>query len=216
MNIARSEIVAAIAVALAFFHIFISGVTLDSVALILLALAGVVFLMPELSEIFARIRKIKIGEFEAEFDVEIRKLEEKVLTAESQVSSKKIVDTIKHISSKLQVPQLHRDYVREYKNILASSSSNTQKIVLSSILVDRMIQETVTALELDSSGTMPAKEGMLVLLKEGFVAEAETEAFKEFWSVRNIAVHGNRAEEITDRQTARVLDLLWRMVKIFG
>ena len=52
----------------------------------------------------------------------------------------------------------------------------------------------------------------IVAASHGFISEAERQAFDEFWDLRNRIVHGQTASP-SDEQTARVLDLLWRLVR---
>jgi uncharacterized protein YutE (UPF0331/DUF86 family) len=60
----------------------------------------------------------------------------------------------------------------------------------------------------------PPKAIIDLLAQQEFITEAERSAFDEFWKMRNMPVHGDL--ELTDEQTARVLDLVYRLVRTFA
>ncbi len=53
------------------------------------------------------------------------------------------------------------------------------------------------------------------LHKKQLLTEDELSLLKEFRSLRNKVIHGE-IKEISDALTTRILDLLWRIVRIFG
>jgi len=207
-KLTRLELVGAAAALLAIGHVATKRDGIDQSALILLGVAALCFLLPDLATMIARLRKVKWGEFEAEFDAEIGKLEAKVVQAEEKAASEPK-------RSWAASPPLHNSYVSEYQGIISSPSSAREKIVLAAILAERMLAETVKELGLDASGRTSARNAVRILNKEGFISSPEVEAFDEFWRIRNAVVHGE-VREISDKQLARILDLLWRLVTIFG
>ncbi|WP_156797013.1 hypothetical protein [Nitrosomonas sp. Is79A3] len=181
---------------------------IDHSALILLSVAALSFLLPELVTLFSKVKKVKWGEFEAEFEKDLRKLEQKIVVAESETRTSKR-------SSGVSYAPLYDSYVKEYQSIVSSPLPGREKIILGAVLAERMIQETVNELELSKSGRLGARTGMQLLLEEGFITSSEVDAFEEFWKVRNTAVHGP-ADGLSEHQISRLLDLLWRLVKVFG
>lgn len=209
MKLSRFDIVGAIAAALSAIHVYFKRDGIDQNAMILLGVAALSYLIPSFTVLLSKVKKLKWGEFEAEFEEEIRKFEEKVVVAENQAPSKK-----PNVRSFRAAP-LHSSYVEEYKRIIASPSSGREKVILGAVLAERMIQETVRELELDKSGRLPARSGMQLLLKEGLVSPVEVEALDEYWKIRNSVVHGS-SEQLTNQQVVRLLELLWRLVSVFG
>lgn len=209
MKLSRFDIVGVIAAVLAAIHVYFKREGIDQNAMVLLGVAAISYLIPSLTALFSKVKKLKWGEFEAEFEEEIRKFEEKVVVAENQAPSKK-----SNVRSFRAAP-LHSSYVDEYRQIIASPSSGREKVILGAVLAERMIQETVRELDLDKSGRLPARSGMQLLLKEGLVSSAEVEALDEYWKIRNSVVHGS-LEQLTDQQVVRLLELLWRLVSVFG
>jgi len=208
LRLSRFEVVGGVAALLAAIHVVKKNDGIDHSALILLSVAALSFLLPELVTLFSRVKKVKWGEFEAEFEKDLRKLEEKIVVAESEPRTSKR-------SSGVSYAPLYDSYVKEYQSIVSSTLPGREKIILGAVLAERMIQETVNELELSKSGRLSAKTGIQLLLEEGFITSSEVDAFDEFWKVRNAAVHGP-PDGLSEHQVSRLLDLLWRLVKIFG
>lgn len=84
---------------------------------------------------------------------------------------------------------VHHQYYQDYKAILDSPSSNIEKILRASQLADMIMSNTP--------------------------ATAQSNLYNQFYSLRNEIIHSDM-KNINDQLTARILDLLWRIVKIFG
>lgn len=151
------------------------------------------------------LKKLKAGGLEAEFDEAITTFEEKVVAAETETQTKPTREV--HV-----LPPMKETYVSEYNRILSAPTSKTEKIVAAAILVERMLRETAKELALPSADNRrPARQLVAELAHQGFLTPVEQAAFDEFWIIRNTVVHGELA--VTDAQAARVLDLVWRLVR---
>jgi hypothetical protein len=81
------------------------------------------------------------------------------------------------------------EYFKDYKAILESPASNIEKILRASQLVDAIMSNNP--------------------------ASTQSDLYTQFYSLRNQIIHSDM-KEISDQLTARILDLLWRIVKIFN
>jgi hypothetical protein len=88
--------------------------------------------------------------------------------------------------------------------------------VLSEEVVAGVLEAISTCWLVRREGSIPDSNCVRLLTSVGFISEAERDAFDEFWQLRNNVVHGRSATPPTDEQTARVLDLLWRLVRALG
>ena len=205
-TLGRFELIAFAAAALAAWHSSRIDFDIDQITLVLLATSAISFVLPEFA---SRLTKFKFGELEAEFEKSIGKLEEKVVAAESAAP-------LKDSNSSFVAAPLHDSYVKEYEGIISSPTSGREKIVLGAILAERMIDDAATEANVAPAGRrLPARYAMRKLVEEGRVPAEEGAAFDEFWNVRNQVVHG-ATFTISEQQVSRVLDLLWRLVKVFG
>lgn len=211
MKINRVEIVAGVSFGLAIAQLIYDAGRIEPVTLILLGVAGAGFVLPELvseNGAFGKLKKVKLGQFEAEFEQQIRKAEESIIKAEQAPADSKP-------NFPGNAPPLDRSYVEEYERVISSPASNREKIILGGLLVERMAAETAKLLEIDITGLHSASETVRAINKGGFISESEVAAFDRFWEVRNFAVHSS-GDRLTDEQTLRLLDLLWRLVRVFG
>jgi len=209
--VGRFEIVSGLAAILAVSQIVADRGKIDNAALVLLGVAAVGFLLPEILSTargIGGLKRIKVGQFEAEFEQQIREAEENIIKAELGGAGKKP-------EFHGNIPPLHKSYVEEYERVISSPANNREKIILGGLLVERMAAETVQHLGLEMHGLHSAQEFVRRLKSEGCINEKEVEAFNSFWKVRNTAVHSAK-DELTDEQTTRILDLLWRLVRVFG
>jgi|GEM_PF-2562279 hypothetical protein len=201
------QLVALSAIVLVVLRMFFPHLVFDSTSLILFAIAAIALLLPTLLSLLPPLKKLKYGDFEAEFNEAIKRLEQRVGEAEQAPAPE---------PPKQQTgghPPMRGRYVKGFKDILAAPGSNTEKILAAGILCEGMLSETARDLEL-TKGSQPRTPKAIVqaLASHGFVSQAEQQAFDEFWKIRNAVVHG-QGPPPNDEQTARLLDLLWRLVR---
>lgn len=200
------SIVALAAVLVIIERILFPQLVFDSTSLILFAIAAICVLLPQLLKILPPLKKAKYGDFEIEFDEAIKRLEQRVVEAESTPTPLPTKFTSSY-------PPMRETYVQGYKDILASETTNTEKVLAAAILADQMLTETARGLELLTPELARNPRAIVHALSEhGIISLQERQAFDEFWNLRNRIVHVE-AKPPTDEQTARVLDLLWRLVR---
>ena len=204
------ELIAIIAASLVLLRMIFPKLVFDNQSLILLCAAALALVLPKLLTVLPPLKRLKVWEFEAEFNEAIDRLEKRVSEAEQKPAPQPTQKTITGYA------QLHESYVKGFKEILSSRASNTEKILAASILAETMLAETARELELTTDNRYRSPSTLAELLaSNGFISDAERDAIKEFCRIRNAVVHG-RATPPNDEQTARVLDLLWRLVRVLG
>jgi hypothetical protein len=178
----------------------------DNTSVVLFAVAVLAVLVA-----FLPIKRLKWGEFEAELDRDVDKLERQVKATEAApppLLASKPLPTVAETASQ---PSRKRFY-DEYIALVNSPASNVEKIIAASIMLDKIIDGYVDAFAPDfgppSKGSRFAVER---LAEQNLISSQERGAFMELSTVRNKIVHeGIRP---TDEQTARLLDLVWRLVR---
>jgi hypothetical protein len=205
------ELIATVAVTLVVLRMLVPRLVFDNQSLVLIGLAALALALPKLLSLLPPLKKVKYGEFEAEFNEAIDRLEERVGEAEQSPTPQTQQKTV------AGYPPLRGTYVKGFQEILSSRTSNTEKILAAAILVETMLTETARELGLIKDNRFKSPAQIVQLLEtNGFISDPERKAFDEFWQIRNSVVHGRLGAPPNDEQTARVLDLVWRLVRILG
>jgi uncharacterized protein YutE (UPF0331/DUF86 family) len=204
------ELIAIVAAALVLLRMRFPNLVFDNQSLILLCAGALALALPKLLTLLPPLKRLEVGTFAAEFNEAIDRLEKQVSDAERKPAPQPIKKTVTGYA------QLHESYVKGFNEILSSRASNTEKILAASILAETMLAETARELKLTKDNRHRSPSTLAELLaSNGFISDAERDAIKEFCRIRNAVVHG-RATPPNDEQTARVLDLLWRIVRVLG
>lgn len=174
----------------------------DNNSLILLGVAALALVVAYLP-----LKSIKWGELEAEFNSDVAALAQKVVASEQAPPPKTP-----------RTERLHgaaRASYDKYAELLSSRGSNVEKILGAGVMLEQVVD--AAAKEFEFKDLRPGAGTMSVLsrfAREGLVGQAEMEAFRDFWAIRNKVVHQGYIP--TDDQTARLLDLAWRLIRVFG
>ena len=178
------EWIAIIAGALVVLRMLFPALVFDNQSLILLCIAALSVALPRLLELLPPLKRLKYGKFEAEFNEAIDRLEERVNEAEEKPAPQTPQKTV------TGYPPLHDEYVKGFKEILSSRTSNTEKILAAAILAESMLAETAKELQLTNDGRFRSPSEIVRLLaSNGFISDAERDAFNGFWQIRNTVVH---------------------------
>jgi hypothetical protein len=187
-------------------------VLFDTTALILFSIAAACILLPCLLQILPPLKRFSLGPVEAEFvDRAINKMEQKVVLSEAKSKQKLNRFTPKEMGS-----VGWQKYFDEYAAILKSSTSNQLKVLTASNLIERMLFNAAVALGVSGvdEGTNPVDISES-LFEAKLISADEKTAFDEFWSLRHRLVHGS-PHVLSDEQTARVLDIAGRLMRILA
>jgi uncharacterized protein YutE (UPF0331/DUF86 family) len=181
----------------------------DHTSLVLFGVAALAMLAA-----FLPIKRIKWGEFEAELDRAVDDLERKVKASEIHSPPLGASRTVGRSPMSPSQPTWQR-FFDEYIALVNSPASNVEKIIAATILLEKMIDTFATALgpEFAVQGRGP-KFVIDRLAEQNLITPQERAAFIDLWAVRNKIVH--EGIQPTDEQTARLLDLVWRLVRTFA
>jgi uncharacterized protein YutE (UPF0331/DUF86 family) len=168
------------------------------------------------------IKKIKWGEFEAELDRKLDALNSRVGATENVEESAKEarreiieIDEADHTHGTGILPpgklsaetqKLYDGYV----STLKSSSSDVEKIVAAMVFAEKAIADACAKANLGTRSRNP-RYGIAKLAKHGILTEEDKRAFDDVWSLRNRIVHEGIL--LTPEQTARFLDIVWRLIE---
>lgn len=178
----------------------------DNTSLVLFGVAALAMLVA-----FLPIKRIKWGEFEAELDRAVDDLARKVKATEAS-SPPRLASKILAPGSEPPSQPTWQRFFDEYIALVNSPASKVEKIIAATILLEKMIDTFATALgpDLGAHGRGP-RFAIDRLAEQNLITTQERAAFMDLWAVRNKIVHeGIRP---TDEQTARLLDLVWRLVR---
>ncbi|RZK45162.1 MAG: hypothetical protein EOO61_01000 [Hymenobacter sp.] len=179
------------------------GLKIDTTTIVIVGLAILLYIIPELSN----LSKFKYGDIELEFEKKVDELEKLVIAEE------KVGGPVKE-SKEVSISWQH--YYKEYNDILNSKSSNLEKVLRASQLIELMISVAGKDFGLvDNSKLKNPTIVMRELHKNKLISNDELDLYNEFYSFRNKIIHGE-IKELSDALTTRILDLLWRIVRIFG
>jgi uncharacterized protein YutE (UPF0331/DUF86 family) len=216
------QLVALLAGVVIVIRMIFPAVHFDNSSLALFGIGCFALVIPSLIKLLPPLKKINIkslgeAEFDATLDRRIGSFEKEVRQSEKEpTQAPSGTSEGRPQGKRLVYPPLFEGYVRNYQDILRSSMSNREKILSASVLAEQMIFGAAKELEVPVDDLpRDAKAIMTHLRDKGFVTPAEYAAFDEFWGIRNLVIHESDSP-ISDYQTTRVLDLLYRLVKTFG
>lgn len=179
------------------------GIKIDTTTVVLIGLAIVLWILPELSN----LSKFKYGEIELEFEKKVDELEKLVIAEE-------IVGGPTKYSEDTNISWRH--YYKEYNNILNSTASNLEKVLRASQLVELMISAAGKDFGLTDSSKLKNPSNIIKELHRlELITDEEFSLYNEFYAFRNKIIHGE-IKELSNSLTTRILDLLWRIVRIFA
>jgi hypothetical protein len=182
----------------------------DSTSLVLFGVAAMGLLVAYLP-----LKRIKWGEFEAELDRDVDALEQKVVASETATSTPRSVAAPSHPPQAARTVQVNiaKAQFDEWVSLMNSPSSNVEKILSAGILLEKVLQTAAQEFGLATPSGKGPRAVIDRFVAEGLIGREESAAFLDFWSIRNKVVH--HGLQPTDEQTARVLDLVWRLVRTF-
>ena len=202
------------ALALLVMKLALPKLAMDGTALSLFGISCVAAILPRLAVLLPNVKSVKVGDFEAEFDTAIGSIEKKVAAHEREPVGPAPVVSDRLASARPEAVEARREiYYERFQKILTAPMSNREKIVSAAMLVERMAIETARARGLQAD-PKNARAAIAELCRQGTISTLEQSALDEFLDFRNRAIHGKG--DISDSQTARLLDIVSRLMRSFG
>lgn len=151
----------------------------------------------------------------AGFDQMVSALESKVSLSEREGAPPLAADESKADAGSRGEVSL-RTYSDEFERIAATGIPAREKIVLIGVLLERLVLEVAESRDISPPANRRASAVAMArrLAQEGRISGEDAAAFRDFWQVRNEAVHGRF--ELSEDHAARVLDVAWRLVRVLA
>ena len=151
----------------------------DNITFNLILIAVIVLIIPDIKDLLLRIRKIKKGDFEAEFGEMISDLADRTSEAEESIEDKNDI-TPADISDEF------------LKRFSAAAADPRGAFLVLSIEIESRIRELVHKLNIpEVKKTMSLNKILDVLGEQEFIEKKLINATRRFWSIRNDIIHDN-------------------------
>lgn len=179
----------------------------DSVSLWLFSITVVVWLLPDLPEFLSRIKRFKKGDLEIEFESQVSELARKTEKVEDEVE-KEIEATA---SNEIQYEGLSP----ETKSILSKSADHPRTALITlAVEIETELRNIAEQNDISGYQRIFSPSRLVQELVNRKVLTANVQAlFKDFWTIRNQAVHGSTFEVSQDK-LYELVDLGIRLLKI--
>ncbi|OGD17399.1 hypothetical protein A2V47_00310 [Candidatus Atribacteria bacterium RBG_19FT_COMBO_35_14] len=181
------------------------NINYDDTSFYLTLLAVIIFVIPNIGELFSRIKRLKKGDFEIELESKLDSLTEKTEKAEEDIEKLEIEEF--EFKSK-------PDEIR--KRIIEYTKDPRGGLISIAIEINSMISKLATYYQLfkNVKHISPIRT-IDVLTNRGLVPNELQSLIRDFWIVRNQAVHSSEFQ-LTNQQLYRLLDLGIRILDLLS
>lgn len=196
-------IIAFICILIVVIRNLIPSIIFDNNSLILLIVAFIILIIPDTKEIFGRLKKIKKGDIELEFESKLNKLNAATERAE------KLLDKpgLKLQRSTGISPVVSR-------KIAQASLDPRASLLILAIEIEQAARALVEESKIPESKRFYSVPRMLeVLVSEKKLPKDVVASFRDFWSIRNQVVHGIHFE-LSERQLYELVEIGVRILKL--
>jgi len=178
------------------------GLKFDNLSLDLILIAMLCILVPNLAALIARIKKFKFGDKEIELNEALDKITRQTENIEDEIASSPGTQF-----QRTEGPPSHIErYVSDPRGGLIAISADIEKKVLQ-LLRGQKLDET-------KRYVTPTK-GIEILAQYGRVVQDLPILMRDFWRVRNEAVHGS-GDPMTEKEVYRLIDLGVRIMDLLS
>lgn len=173
---------------------------IDDITLWLLILGAVVALIPDIGELISRIRKVKKGDFEIEFDSLLENLKRQTEETESHIESGEI--NAGHLPAEVQA------------RINSSLIEPRAAIITVAAEIEERLQNLAQTHGYKSRGRYFSPRRTIEELVGSEKIDSHMKSlFEDFWALRNEAVHSHKFH-LKKEQLFSLVDLGVRILKI--
>lgn len=196
-------IIAFICILIVVIRNLIPTMVFDNNSLLLLIVAFIVLIIPNTEELFGRLKKIKKGDVELEFEAKLSKLNATTEKAEESLD-KPVIKPQKStgISSVAST------------RIFQASADPRAALLIVAIEIEQAVRTLAEESKIPESKRFYSIPRMLeVLVSEGKLPKKILSSFRDFWSIRNHVVHGIHFE-LPERQLYELVEIGVRILKL--
>lgn len=175
----------------------------DEVSLWLFGIGTVVLAIPDLGDLISRLKRLKRGDLELEFNAKVGQLEAQTGAVEEQVE----VPTVAMAADQLQPDSALA--------VISGAGGNPRLALIElSLQIESALRDLAREAELSERPLSPTRT--LRSLVEQRLVDPRVEAlFRDFWAVRNSAVH-SLDFMVDDRALVAILDVGVRILRLLG
>lgn len=202
-GVRQQTVIAAICIVIVFARFVVPTLTFDQYSVYLILIAMLCILIPDLAKLIARIRKIKIGDKEIDLGEEIDRVAEKADKIEEEVATPGS-DQFER-GEPGPPPHIER-YLRDPRGGLIAIAVDIEERVQKLVQMQNPI---------DSRRYISPMQGVEYLATQGLVSEELPMLMRDFWTVRNRAVHTSRIQ-VTEQDILRLVDLGVRILELLS
>lgn len=200
-SLKAQSVIATICMLIVFVRFIYPGLMFDIHSVYLILIAMLCILVPDLAKLITRIRRIKIGDKEIDLGEEIDRVAEKAERLEIEVSSPNNQEFER--SEQEPPPHLER-YLRDPRGGLIAIAVDIEE------RVQKLVQMQNPA---ESRRYISPVRGVEYLASQGLVSEELPTLMRDFWTVRNRAVHTSQIQ-VTEADILRLVDLGVRILDL--
>lgn len=179
----------------------------DATTVLLFAIAGLMFFMPELQTLAPYIKRIRFGDTEIELQEQVKKLGREVEQAQDRVAQQAAQAV--EPSQQAEVPPHEvapHEVVPDTQRLLRDSAADPRAaFILLSGMIERVVNERLRAAGINMGQRYaPLPKAVEAGVKAGIFPEAILGSVRDFWGTRNRVVHG----AAFDVQESTILSLI--------
>jgi hypothetical protein len=155
---------------------------IDEISIALLAVAALALLLPEITPIASRVRKLKLWEIEVELDEKVKELSQRADVVGERAAAREV--------SRGQRPR-ERISPRVTQLVAQASTDPKAGLLLTAMEIERAVRRLAADHDVPSGvGGLSARRSLEELANRGAVPRDVVALFSDFWQVRNQVVHG--------------------------
>jgi HAMP domain-containing protein len=196
----RQTWTASVCFAIVFARFIWPQLAFDTLSLYLVLIAAGCVLIPDVANLIARIRRIKIGNNEIELGEAIDRITSQTEEVERRMST----STDYEVQRPVELPRHIERYIRDPRGGLIAVAADIESQVRT-----LLVEANLSGVHLYIS---PLR-GIELLAAKGLIDQELPMLMRDFWVVRNKAVHDSQ-ERMTDDEIYRLVDLGVRILDL--
>jgi hypothetical protein len=155
---------------------FFPTILFDQISLWLLIVAVILILVPNVADLVDRVRKIKKGDLEVEFDKKLDELQQQTKEAEDRVGARSNIDFV-------GIPE---DVKERIQNSLVEPRG---ALISLAVEIESRLKELAEQHKITNRGYFAPRKTIQELTFRNLISPEIEPVFIDFWEIRNNAVH---------------------------
>ncbi len=200
-------LVALVAVAIVIVRAVWPDARLDEISLVLLVVAALALVWPDIAPLTSRIRRLKLWELEVELSEKISELSERVEVVGREASQEREAAPAESVAV---VPPELKEWAE------AAAADPRAGLLLVAADIEEAIRRLASRHGMATGvGRLSARRALSDLAKRGIVPRQVVPLFDDFWQVRNEVVHG-AGLQLPAGQLYELIDIGFRILELLS